>query len=535
MRKDYYSHIKSLKITPENLRNKLWRLANLYSIRDKHGKLVTFDMNIHQKRIARRLTEKIANKDYSPIVVLKARQVGISTFFCLWFLDDVLFMEGRRAVIQSQKIETMNDIFAIAQTAYSFMPESLLANKKIDDKQGKINLPAMGSFLESKLEVRSMAVNMMHFSEYAFMDLKRATATVGSLAPECIKVYESTPYGMNHFYDFYQDQKQKNPQNVFFIPWFEHHEYNNQVPAEGLGELTADEKRLKTQHKLKDGQIQFKRDKEQEMRFLDTEHQTFQQEYPENDEECFLLSGSGLIDPMILRKLKKQCDATKELERFWDGKLLCKLYKRPNPAETAKKEFYGMYVGVDPAEGVGGDYSAVVILGVDDQMNTEVLMTMRGFENPTMLAPKIVRYIEKYFTFSRTDDEDWNPLLVVERNNHGHAMLALLEPVYDNLYVHNKDRRLGFHTTRITKRGILGNIFNVINSDLIDLKDPVIASELRTLVKTDDGKIEAEEGKKDDMVMALALGYQGYFADYRNFGHEPYGDEEVEEVDTEAV
>ena len=529
----FHDHIKTIEYTNENLNNKIWRLSNLYPIRDKQGNLVPFNMNIHQIRIAERLAFNIKNNDYRPIVILKARQVGISTLFCLWFLDDVLFSEGRRAVIQSQKIETMHDIFAICRTAYQFMPVSLGHEYKIsdiNDKQGKISIPATGSFLESKLEVRSMAVNMMHFSEYAFMDLKRATATVGSLTPDCIKVYESTPCGLNHFYEFYREQKEQNPDNVFFIPWYKHYEYRLPVSKQGLGELTPSEERLKAEHGLKDEQIEFKRKKEQEMRFLDTEHQTFQQEYPENDEECFLLSGSGLIDPMILRELKRRCDATRPLKQFWDGKLLIKLFRQIDPKQTEKLPFYGMYVGVDPAEGVGRDYSAVIVIGVDDQANTEVLMTMRGFENPTLLAPKLEKYISEYFTFKRGNDEDWIPLVTVERNNHGHAMLALLEPTYPNLYIHYKDRRLGFLTTRITKRMILGNMFNVINSRNIKLNDHIIASELRTLIKNDAGQIEAEEGKKDDMVMGLALAYQGYFADYRNYGHDPFVADEEEEA-----
>ena len=161
----FYDHLQTLKFSDEKLKSKTWRLENLYPIRNKKGQLVKFKPNIHQKRIAERLSINIIKGDYSPIVVLKARQVGISTLFCLWFLDDVLFNEGRRAVIQSQKRETMNDIFAIAQTAYSFMPKELgkFRVQRMNEKQGKISFPQIGSFLESKLEVRSMAVNMMHF------------------------------------------------------------------------------------------------------------------------------------------------------------------------------------------------------------------------------------------------------------------------------------------------------------------------------------------------------------------------------------
>ena len=524
-------HINSINITKENLDNKYWRIQNLYPIRNKKGQLVPFKLNIHQKKVNKQLIENIVNKDYSPLVVLKARQVGISTFFCIWFLDDVLFYEGRRAVIQSQKQETMRDIFDICRTALNFMPniKGIIEKEKsdINHKEGKISIPNSGSFIESKLEVRSTAVNMIHFSEYAFTDLKRITASVGSLSPECIKVYESTPYGLNHFYDFYKEQKNKNPKNVFFIPWFDHPEYEVK-DISPITDYTKEELRLKNEYNVSDNKLEFRRRKIQEMKFLDSEHLTFNQEYPENDEECFLLSGSALVDPMILRDLKNKCDNTTPIKRFWDGKLLIKLYEIPELKVNQQKKFYGMYMGVDPAEGIGQDYSAVVLIGVDDQMQSSVLMTMRGFENPIELDKKIRFYIDKYFKF-RVNGMDIKPYLVVERNNHGHALLALLEPHYFNLYVHDKDRRLGFLTTKVSKRMILGNLFNLLNSDSIVLNDPIIASELRTLIKKDTGQIEAEEGKKDDMIMALSLAFQGYFSLNRNYPHFEYEEKKTED------
>ena len=513
----FQEHIKSLKITKEDFEDKLWRVENLYPIRNKQGMLIPFKLNIHQKQIAYRLVNNILNNDYSPLVILKARQLGISTFFAIWFLDDVLNYQGRRAVIQSQKRETMGDIFAICLTACRFMKDVKGIKKELKEKQGKISLPRFGSFIESKLEVRSMSVNMMHYSEYSFMDRDRVMATTGSLSNECIKVIESTPNGLNHFYDLYKEQKNKYPKNVFFFPWYKHYEYKLPVPPEGLGKLTAEEIDLKEHYNLNDEQITWMRKRQDEMKFLDEIHQTFNQEYPFNDEECFLLSGSGLIHPLILRDMYNQCKKANP-KVIWDGELKIKLFKVPDLKETKKQSFYQLYCGVDPAEGVGGDYSVAIIIGIDSQLKTEVLMTMRGNEGPTLLAPKIMKYIQKYFTYS-IDGESVTPYMVVERNNHGHALLTLLIPRYENLYVHTKDRRYGFFTTHISKRMILGNMFNLINSRDIELNDPIIANELRTLVKTDSNKIQADEGKKDDCVMALALAYQGYFSLNENYGH----------------
>ena len=563
----FQDHIKNLNPTTEQILDQMWRVQNLYPIRNKQGQLVPFSLNIHQTKIIKRVMHNISKGDYSPIVILKARQVGISTLFAIWFLDDALWYEGKRCVIQSQKIETMHDIFAICRTAYQFMYDFNITDKMpanqnklnifksfADDKQGKISVKELGSFIESKLEVRSMSVNRMHFSEYSFMDLKRIMATVGSLTPECIKIYESTPNGLNHFYDFYQEQKSKNPDNCFFIPWHKHHEYALPVPTKGLGELSQDEQRLKKLYNLSPEQIQFKRAKEQEMRFLDEIHQTFNQEYPENDEECFLLSGSALIDPLILRKLKMQCDNKKPLKWWWDGTLLCKLYKHRTLKQLRKEEkrkYYDIFVGVDPAEGVGGDYSVAIAIGINHKKELEVLMTMRGNKvSPVNFVPKILNNIDKYLTFKETETIEkenpktgkiikkeietgvvYKPLVVVERNGIGHAVLTLLEPHYNNLYVSLKDSLFGFMTTQPSKHNILRDLFNIISEEKVTLNDRIIASELRTLIKKDTGKVEAEEGKHDDCVIALALAYHGYYSQWESYLHKEQKEEDEDEED----
>ena len=89
----------------KHLANPLWRLNNLYTIIDKEGKQRVFKFNYAQKS----LYENIWHRN----IILKARQLGISTFVCLFFLDMCLFKpnvatgiiahtrEDRRAYVQA--------------------------------------------------------------------------------------------------------------------------------------------------------------------------------------------------------------------------------------------------------------------------------------------------------------------------------------------------------------------------------------------------------------------------------------------------
>ena len=522
---DYQTHIKELELTHKNLSNKLWRLENLYPIRNKNGIFVPLKFNDQQKIVANRLREKIEQKDFSPIVILKARQVGISTMFCIWFLDDVLFESGIQAIIQSQKRETMHDIHRICRQALQFMPDKLnFIRNHTEDKQGKISKPSTGSFIESKLEARSISSNRIHFSEVGFMKREHLLATVGSIANNGIKIYESTANGFNHFREFYYDQKEQNPNNVFFFAWHDHWDYRQTLSPDGLGQLDQDEQKGRKLYKWDDEQIEWRRKKIQEFRFLDDEHKSFDQEFPANDHECFLSTGAGVIESQYLVELEMQCNKAKPIELIQDGKLKIKIFKVPTFKEI-KDRMIMFYCGVDPAEGVNRDYTVAIVLAIDTQGEnigqTEVVMTMRGFENPVDLCPKLERYLNKYYArYNEQRKITYQPRLVIERNNHGHAVLALMRRIYKNIYKHknpvsekmDKAFSPGFLTTSSNRTIILGNVFNLIRERKIIMNDPVIASEFRTLILNENHKIEADQGKHDDTIMALCLAYQGFKA-----------------------
>ena len=350
-----------LKDNPKLLTNCVWRLENLYPIRNREGVLIPFKMNCFQAEIVNRLIENISNNDYSPIVILKSRQVGISTLAVIFALDLTLFYEGRRSVILSAKQKSVDDIFEIAQTSFRSMygfsdgVDRSSINQSINEKQGRIDLVKQGSFLTSRLEIRGLpGVNFCHYSEYAFTELARLQATAGSLGPNTIKIIESTPFGLNHFHSLYEENKEKNPQNTFFFPWHRHKEYRRKVSKNGLGDLTKEEKLEKKQLKLTDQQLQFKRDKMLEMRSIDDQFSSFKQEFASDDVSCFLKSGAGVIDPEILMDLKNQTENKKPVEDLWDGDTQIKVFKKidwnNNPYPN---KYWNIYCGCDPSEGVG--------------------------------------------------------------------------------------------------------------------------------------------------------------------------------------
>ena len=213
------------------LYNKKWRIQNLYPIIDKTGKVIPMKLNKAQEEffdMIIRNNKSETNK--KPSIILKSRQVGITTLVSICFLDDAVMFDGIKCAIQSHKRESMKDIFKVVRFAYDNMFPPLKPKLKAKDKDTEevLNFHERGSFIEVKLEVRSKALNRIHFSEYAFIEEERLRATEGSLAPNCWKIYESTANGLNHFYKLYTKQKELG--NTIFFPWHWHEEYQQIAP-----------------------------------------------------------------------------------------------------------------------------------------------------------------------------------------------------------------------------------------------------------------------------------------------------------------
>lgn len=488
-----------------NMTDKIWRLENLYAIRSKDGSITSLKLNKHQKKLAIMIKDL---KEGDPLVILKARQVGITTFFVLWDLDDALFYDGINAVILSHKKESLKDIFEIVRLAYDEFPSILKSDKTKFDKnnQTQLTIGELNSKIEVKLEARSVSVNMIHFSEFAFTDLKRIMATEGSLTKDCLRVYESTAFGLNHFYDLYKKEKNLNRNTTLFIPWFDHDEYSIQGILENK---TQDEIKLQNQYpKITDNNLLYRRDKLRSMDIL-----SFRQEFPSDDLECFLESGHSYFDTKYLMDCKNKLKPPIKEQELRNLKI--KFYKIPT-FDDLKKEPLMFFAGIDSAEGIGRDFSSVTLISVNEKHKAEVLLTMRGHPNINDLCEIVFDTLVNNYCYEY-DGVKHLPLLNIERNNHGHAVLQnfLKNPkcIYPSLSI-GRDRRLGFVTTNLSKKHIFSDLRNAIDERLIKINDLITLEELTiiesTLSNSGMSKIQAPDNKHDDTVISLCLAYNAY-------------------------
>ena len=122
----------------KRLRDKTWRLNNLYFITDKRGKKVRFRMTPEQIEYY----EGIHTRN----IILKARQLGFTTEQCIIQLDAALFESAKCALIA----HTLNDAKRLFREkikyAYDNLPAEIrLANPARNDAAGELVFAKGGS------------------------------------------------------------------------------------------------------------------------------------------------------------------------------------------------------------------------------------------------------------------------------------------------------------------------------------------------------------------------------------------------------
>lgn len=461
----------------EQLRNPDWRINNLYSIIDKRSCRIKFNMNAVQQRVHACKKKRKA--------VLKARQFGISTYGIIKLFDDTIWNKNRTNVILAHEQDAIEKLFRIARRAY----DGLAIKPRLDKGGGskyEMFFPEINSRIYTDLAVRGDTISNLHVSEIAFFkEPQRLIATLQAVPLWGSVTLETTPNGIgNFFYDMWID-----PDAIYeklFFPWYVFPEY--QLPIDKITYTEEEILLIKKAKKLYNvdiskEQIAFRRFKQKENGRL------FIQEYPEDDQSCFLASGEAAFDLLkvseLMNETKPAIVDTGEFKLF---------------IPFDNKKTYAC--GADTAEGIDGDYSVATIYEARSRKQAAVI---RGHFRPKEFAHKINDLCAKY----HREGELW-PLLGVEENNHGHAvLLELAEHIhYPNLYYHDiKNDRPGWRTDKVTRPIMINAFRDGVENRTIEVNDKTTLGECLTLI-VNSGKIEAAEGKHDDCVIASAIALQ---------------------------
>ncbi|SEB87703.1 terminase [Terriglobus roseus] len=445
-------------------------------VRDKGGGLVPLHANRAQQSFAeRRGTENI---------VLKARQMGISTWVAARFLLRTLLVPGTTTLMVAHTRESAESLFAVVARMWENLPTDLR------DSVGSPGRARLGQFtfpeIDSEFRIasaaepnagRGLTVHNLHCSEVARWGGDPAETLAGlraALAPGGELVLESTPNGAyGCFYEQWQQAEASGMVRHFF-PWWWEPAYVGMPVVK----TTAEEAALAARHRLSAEQLGFRRELARRFGAMRS------QEFAEDAVSCFRESGACFFDREVLAMRTKE--VTRPLEVRRDKSLQVWLPAVPGRSYLA---------GVDSAGGGSeGDFSAVQLIDVATGVQCAELQARLSPRDLARAAAELAR-------------EYNGAMLVVERNNHGTAVLAYLEQETGaNIYT-GRDGLPGRMTDVASRPRMLSDMAVLLSQRPELFRSERLLGECRSFVTDEHGRAAAARGSHDDLVMSMAIAH----------------------------
>ena len=495
---------------------------NFLRIINKQGERVPFVFNPSQLEVHRRLQRQLKETGRIRALVLKSRQLGISTYSEARLFWRAVTTKNANAVVISHLNSSSKAIFEMIRHFYDHIPHQAFKPETGQLTQTSISFEKLNSQFRVHTARtgdvgRGQTNKYLHLSEVAFFPQKAEIVagllqTVPRLGSEVI--LESTANGAGGwFYErclkaIHDNNKGASEDwELIFLPWTDHSEYR--VPPDPYFEPSEYEEYLTEKFGLDNSQLNFRRLKIAELGSEDL----FKQEYPLTPQEAFLFSGRTFVESTYIENIAEDCFShNKEGEILPDVTFSEKAKGRFR--EWRECEADQRYcIGVDVAEGLEGrDYSCAQVM---DAMGNQVAC-WHGHIDPFMFGD-LLRALGLLY------NKAW---MVVERNNHGLTTIRRLQELgYPNLYVDRQvdnayadkmTKKAGFLTTSKTKPVLIDGLATLIRQGESGIVCKDLVGELRTYVLDDKGHTNAQQGCHDDRVMSYALALWGLQSMPRN-------------------
>lgn len=477
--------------------DKAWRLTHLYKIKNKQGELVTLIPNEIQLK---HLEDKGEHR-YN--LILKARQFGFTTFYCIDLLDDALWVDGVTCGIIAHEAKKLPDYFTIVKRAFENLPEILKPECKTDTKYmyefvKRFDGKPMDSSIYVSTDIRGGTVQKLHITESAFIkDRQKLNSGSKQAVPltGCISE-ETTGNGFNEFYDFYiscHDNRNVKEMDykTYFYPWFLNKEYSL------MGELkdkTSYELEIQSMYGVTDEQLIWRRWKMRELESSSVGvglngEQLFKQEYPASIGEAFQSGAGNIFDAEKLEKIKPRKLINTQLSA-----LGVKVW-----VDVEAEHNY--VIGVDPSDGEGADFSCIDVWDIG---TSEQVAQYYGKIRPDKLSD-LIKEIAVYYN---------NAFVGVENNLL--TTILFLSKIYNNYYYETvidertdrRTKKLGWKTSTKTRDVMIDEFIIAFDEGSLKINSTITISEMRTFVRGENGKREHAVGKHDDALFAGFIALQ---------------------------
>jgi hypothetical protein len=481
-------------------------------VRDEYSNVVPFKFNSIQVEIQKQKHRAFNANRPMRFLILKARRKGVTTLEQGLNFYAVATRYNVEVLTLAHDIANTEKIFRIANTFYEKLRPGIKPPRLSPHSKRELNFFSLQSLFSiatagSRAPSRGQTIDRLHWSEVAWSpgdidDQEKLLSGLSEATSKGSMTLESTPNGVgNLFHQLVMDAlKNRGPWTLIFIPWFMDPTARIEIPDEVFASirdtLSEEEKSLIKRYGLDGEQIAWRRWKIENMSVGSTAR-LFPQEYPEDPNDCFLVSGEHFFDVNVIQRLIKEgCPSPREVIPIEGGDMT--FYK---PIDRDRRYI----IGADVAGG-GPRGNESVGFAIDAE-TCEQVGVLAGRWKPEVFARHLSEFGRRLNV----------AMLAVERNNHGHSTLNTLvnEIGYPNLYhlidysTKNRSRDVGWETNPKTRPVMLTDLRNFIEKGWIKINDPVFLSQcLSFKLDRDEEKYKAAPGCLDDRVIAGAISLQ---------------------------
>lgn len=424
--------------------------------------MIPFTMYPFQKDVVKDFQDNRFN------IILKARQLGLSTVSAVYIAWFVLFHKNKNVVVMATKLSTASNLVRKVKFALNSIPDWMkICNLVVDNKNSfeLSNGSQVKAISTSGDAGRSEALSLLVIDEAAIIegldDLWAGLYPTLSTGGDCIIL--STPKGVGNLYHkLYSEAEQGlNDFNPIMLPWSVHPE----------------------------------RDRE----WFEKETKNMSLREIAQELECsFNMSGDTLIHGKDLLRIESEELTEPDYKTGFDRNLW--IWKN---AEQDKKYF----LVADVARGDGKDNSTLYVFESDTM---EICCEYQG-KLPLDSFARLIYDTSKSYG---------NCLTVVENNNIGMVVLSKLKDyghknIYhskkatheyiDTTYTEQQSIVPGFTTTLKTRPMVVAKLEEAIRNRVLKVRSKRLLNELKTFI-WNNGKAEAMRSYNDDLVMACAIG-----------------------------
>lgn len=293
------------------LANQKWRLSNLYKIKDKEGNIVDFKPNWAQDALY---------NQHNLNIVLKARQLGITTFHALLFLDTCLFNKNVNAAIVADSKNVAREIFIDkVKFAYDNLPQ-FVRNMCCAYRDNVHEMRfSNGSVFRVATTLRGGTLQYLHITEFAKICQENPTkaneiisGALNAVQAGQFVCIESTARGREgHFFNICKSAQDLQDSGatlgsldwkLWFFSWWEHPDYiidsKNVLISKEMNDYFEELKGKEII--LSDEQ------KAWYVKKLQTQGDYMKREYPSTPEEAFEAANEGFYFARLISEARQQ-------------------------------------------------------------------------------------------------------------------------------------------------------------------------------------------------------------------------------------